>query len=205
MIPKHCLIRMTSFCESNMKKKAYKTCYCQAVTHPSTNQAHHCFTSGITWQLELSITYGQWYFLFPYKYPTKLSFKENTHLPVSKDFIQINQETFQNFIKIKARSEYFFPIYIQSLSIIPKYYLQRIICFCENKMKKKAYNTWYSQAVTHPSTNQAHDCLTSVIRWELVLSIRYGCRHFLPLLTSLSIILSKKMHDFFSVNISKFK
>ena len=35
-------------------------------------------------------------------------------------------------------------------------------------MKNKAYNTWYSQAVTHPSTNQAHDCLTSVIRRELV-------------------------------------
>ena len=43
--------------------------------------------------------------------------------------------------------------------------------------KSKAYLTWYSQAVTHPSTNQAHDCLTSVIGRELVYSIRYGGRH----------------------------
>ena len=28
---------------------------------------------------------------------------------------------------------------------------------------EKAYGTWYSQAVTHPSTNQARRCLTSVI------------------------------------------
>ena len=45
------------------------------------------------------------------------------------------------------------------------------------KAKIKAYNTWYSQAVTHPSTNQARDCLTSVIGRELVHSIRYGRRH----------------------------
>ncbi len=25
---------------------------------------------------------------------------------------------------------------------------------------EKVYNTWYSQAVTHPSTNQARRCLT---------------------------------------------
>ena len=44
--------------------------------------------------------------------------------------------------------------------------------------KREAYNTWYSQAVTHPSTNQAHSCLTSVIRRELVYSARYGRRHW---------------------------
>ena len=50
-----------------------------------------------------------------------------------------------------------------------------------------AYDTKYSQAVTHPSTNLAQCCLTSVIRRELVLSTWYGRRHLLrgnALLTS---------------------
>ena len=51
----------------------------------------------------------------------------------------------------------------------------------ETKKKKEAYNTCCSQAVTHPSTEQARHCLTSVIRRELVYSVWYGCRHRLPL------------------------
>ena len=43
---------------------------------------------------------------------------------------------------------------------------------------KKTYNTGYSQAVTHPSTNPAQHCLTSMIRRELVLSVWYGHRQF---------------------------
>ena len=35
---------------------------------------------------------------------------------------------------------------------------------------KNVYSTMYSQAVTHPSTNMAQCCLTSVIRRELVFS-----------------------------------
>ena len=37
-----------------------------------------------------------------------------------------------------------------------------------------AYSTWYSQAVTHPSTDQARRCLTSVIGREPVLSLILG-------------------------------
>ena len=40
----------------------------------------------------------------------------------------------------------------------------------------KAYDTKYSQAVTHPSTNLAQCCLTSVIGRELVCSTWYGRR-----------------------------
>ena len=43
---------------------------------------------------------------------------------------------------------------------------------------KKVYNTGYSQAVTHPSTNPTRHHLTSVIRRELVLSVWYGRRQF---------------------------
>ena len=42
---------------------------------------------------------------------------------------------------------------------------------------KSVYSTMYSQAVTHPSTNMAQCCLTSVIRRELVFSTWYGRRH----------------------------
>lgn len=44
------------------------------------------------------------------------------------------------------------------------------------KRKRNVYNTRYSQAVTHPSTNRARRCLTSVIRRELVCSTWYGRR-----------------------------
>ena len=47
----------------------------------------------------------------------------------------------------------------------------------EKIISKKVYSTEYSQAVTHPSTNSAQYCLTTVIRRELVHSIWYGRRH----------------------------
>ena len=42
----------------------------------------------------------------------------------------------------------------------------------------KVYGTRYSQAVTHPSTNRARRCLTSVIGREPVLSTWYGRRRY---------------------------
>ena len=44
---------------------------------------------------------------------------------------------------------------------------------------KNVYSTMYSQAVTHPSTNIAQCCLTSVIRRELVFSTWYGRRQYI--------------------------
>ena len=48
----------------------------------------------------------------------------------------------------------------------------------KKKKKKKVYSTRYSQAVTHPSTNLARRCLTSVIGREPVFSTWYGRRHY---------------------------
>ena len=44
--------------------------------------------------------------------------------------------------------------------------------------KSKVYSTRYSQAVTHPSTNRARRCLTSVIGREPLFSTWYGRRHY---------------------------
>ena len=57
------------------------------------------------------------------------------------------------------------------------------VFFCKRKtiVIQKAYNTEYSQAVTHPSTNSAQCCLTSVIGRELVYSTWYGRRHLMLL------------------------
>ena len=52
---------------------------------------------------------------------------------------------------------------------------------CQQVCKSaKVYSTRYSQAVTHPSTDRARRCLTSVIRREPVFSTWYGSRHLLP-------------------------
>ena len=59
--------------------------------------------------------------------------------------------------------------------------------------KTKAYDTKYSQAVTHPSTNFARQGLTSVIGREPVLSLWYGRRHSFFLII---------IHSFFKSNIS---
>ena len=42
--------------------------------------------------------------------------------------------------------------------------------------KAKAYNTRYSQEVSHPSTSRARRCVTSVFRREPVYSAWYGRR-----------------------------
>ena len=50
-------------------------------------------------------------------------------------------------------------------------------CFI-SLFRQKGYNTWCSQAVSHPSTNQALRCLTSVIGREPVHSTWYGRSHW---------------------------
>ena len=56
------------------------------------------------------------------------------------------------------------------------------------KKRKRDYDTWCSQVVSNPSTNQARTGLTSLIRREVVLSSWYGRNSlFLPLSLSLCV------------------
>ncbi len=48
------------------------------------------------------------------------------------------------------------------------------VCQLPSEGKAKAYSTWYSQAVSHPSTNQARPCLASEIRRDLACPGWYG-------------------------------
>lgn len=63
--------------------------------------------------------------------------------------------------------------YVKSFGCVTRVIAQFQMC------GEKAYDTAYSQAVTHPSTNAAQSCLTSVIGRELVFSTWYGRRHLL--------------------------
>ena len=68
-----------------------------------------------------------------------------------------------------GHAELIFDVRFVKLSSLPSQKLLKL-------GKRKAYCTEYSQAVTHPSTNSAQCCLTSVIRRELVYSTWYGSR-----------------------------
>lgn len=52
---------------------------------------------------------------------------------------------------------------------------------CAREPGAKAYSTRYSQAVSHPSTNQARPCLASEIRRDRARSGWYGRRRWRPL------------------------
>ena len=62
--------------------------------------------------------------------------------------------------------------------------LKRRLSTCQGHhvQQQNAYNTRYSQAVSHPSTNRALCCLTSVIGREPVYSAWYGRRQRTSLL-----------------------
>ena len=51
---------------------------------------------------------------------------------------------------------------------------------CSIKQNGEAYSTWYSQAVSHPSTNKAGPCLASEIRRDRAYSGWYGRKRMLP-------------------------
>ena len=52
------------------------------------------------------------------------------------------------------------------------------LCLAKKREEKRDYDTWCSQVVSNPSTNQARRGLTSLIRREVVLSSWYGRNSF---------------------------
>ena len=94
--------------------------------------------------------------------------KQNDHLMSSLDakkIIWMQQEKLKGVVRNKNLKEWFSEKNLKGLYNIDG----------ATKMQK-AYNTRYSQAVSHPSTNRARCCLTSVIRREPVYSAWYGRR-----------------------------
>ena len=136
-------------------KKTYSTGYSQAVTHPSPNPAQCCLTSVIRREPVHSAWYGrrplqpiQRHLLYRHTVDSILAFAGKQQ-PMS--------DSNWDLTKILRR--------VEKESILPQCWLA-----------KKTYSTGYSQAVTHPSTNPAQCCLTSVIRREPVHSAWYGRR-----------------------------
>ena len=56
--------------------------------------------------------------------------------------------------------------------------------------KEKAYSTWYSQAVSHPSTNQARPCLASEIRRD------WACFFLFLLLSKIHILIYSSRENY---------
>ena len=55
---------------------------------------------------------------------------------------------------------------------------QKVFVLQKERRKERGYDTWCSQVVSNPSTNQARRGLTSLIRREVVLSSWYGRNSF---------------------------
>ena len=151
----------------------------QAVTHPSTNQTQCCLTSVIRRELVFSTWYGR----------CQVSWAKNI------DFCGRTM----HFLEKKAGNSSWKGVksYSISLLICPRYFnylcsnwaiSYKSACFGKTfvgnrptkvilNKKRDDNSTRCSQAVSHPSTNRAQCCLTSVIRRELVFSTWYGrCR-----------------------------
>ena len=147
-IPEHCQswnfsqnwFRLPHLAACEKKLLDCSTMYSQAVTHPSTNMAQCCLTSVIGRELVFSTWYGR---------------RQNQDLQLSMwikrkplGAIYPRQKLVQKFSHNWYRRPH-----------LPASRKKLLDC-----------STMYSQAVTHPSTNMAQCCLTSVIGQELVFS-----------------------------------
>ena len=136
-------------------KKTYSTGYSQAVTHPSTNPAQCCLTSLIRREPVHSAWYGR---------------RTLHHLHRHLLYRQSDHRIWAFGGKQLKNVRLHLAFYAQ-IKIGWKKGASRPLLVC-----KKTYSTGYSQAVTHPSTNPAQCCLTSLIRREPVHSAWYGRR-----------------------------
>ena len=123
-------------------KNTYSTGYFQAVTHPSTNPAQCCLTSVIRREPVHSAWYGRRTLQHVYRV-----LLNNTTMSTSDASWYSFSYQRRNAAGIHGRASY---ARTKGIS-------------CTLTLCKKTYSTGYSQAVTHPSTNPAQCCLTSMI------------------------------------------
>ena len=140
------------------KTDLYSTGYSQAVTHPSTNPAQCCLISVIRREPVHSAWYGRRTLQCTHRH---LLYRYTLHSiwPFG------GKRTFNDRLPLRSHTE-----------TKTTYTWNKGVSIQIAGRQKKTYSTGYSQAVTHPSTNPAQCCLTSVIRQEPVHSAWYGCR-----------------------------
>ena len=173
------IISNTSVCGFQTKvEKAYSTWYSQAVSHPSTNQAGPCLAS----EIRRDRAYSGWYgrkrmlpptipYLYMWIYQGKCSIKQNgeaysTWYSQAVSHPSTNQAGPCLASEIR-RDRAYWGWYGRKWMLpptIPYLYMCIYQGKCSIKQNGEAYSTWYSQAVSHPSTNQAGPCLASEIR-----------------------------------------
>ena len=140
------------------------------------HHSHECFgifMSMETWQTPLSVCEGKW----KRQSPSSQAFK------LEDIYVHINLNTFEKVLgKAVWLQSYNFKKLVWQAALF-----HRAVSSQKMKKKKKqqgpllsvkrsekAYSTWYSQAVSHPSTNQARPCLASEIRRDRACSQWYG-------------------------------
>ena len=181
-------------CSIKQNGEAYSTWYSQAVSHPSTYQAGPCLASEIRQDQAYSGWYGRMWmlpptipYLYMWIYQGKCSIKQNeeaysTWYSQAVSHPSTNQAGPCLASEIR-RDRAYWGWYGRNCMLpptIPYLYMWIYQGKCSIKQNEEAYSTWYSQAVSHPSTNQSGDCLASEIRRDRAHSGWYGRKWMLP-------------------------
>ena len=189
------IISNTTICGFQREvEKAYSTWYSQAVSHPSTNQAGPCLAS----EIRRDRAYSGWYgrkrmlpptipYLYMWIYQGKCSIKQNGEA-YSTWYSQAVSHPSTNqagpCLASEIRRDRAYSGWYGRKWMLPPTIPYLYMCIyqgkCSIKQNGEAYSTWYSQAVSHPSTNQAGPCLASEIRRDRAYSGWYGRKWMLP-------------------------
>src|SRR5258705_428374 len=185
--------------EKRKKEKDAKCTRCsQAVTHPGTDRARRCLTSVIGREPVHSTWYGPWrrllatwgtmsriatmlrkrvlhrsvrFLSYVEQFFRSYAVKKRAILKLRETFVKENAYSREKNIFEMFQSELFFFFLISNWAFKPK---RTQFNNGEGKKEKDAKCTRCSQAVTHPGTDRARRCLTSVIGREPVHSTWYG-------------------------------
>ena len=186
-----------SFLKGHMKTHkifVIQSSYSQVFTHPSNNMVQFCLTSGIRRELLISTRYGlRWYkqAMPSLHQKSDIADKESCSINVRKAcFAALLTSPRSTTLVTVVPLSICWPTTELSTYVLPHILTyntgggslyrtnKKVNIYAGELENESAYDTMYSQAVTHPSTNMAQCCLTSVIRRELVFSTWYGRRRY---------------------------